>query len=352
MTDTEVQVEFQPDGSPPGRPSLRDPLQEDTCGEASDGTEGLLNFGRRDVEEPLLLLADVALAPPCVGHVSCSCPEVRQMERSFHSIRLQLQFFLSKADNLQDCLVSGQSHLEREALVAAVSTLLYTCRPFFNYLESTARSAALQNTHHPVDVCSELLHFSQQLCDRLEQLVLIYTSYDLLSLDETEPNNVSHFCIGQTRLGQLRLTIFRYCKPTPYLARVDSGLYKRMRWNVERLPDEQQRTEEEKDGGCEDRWDETKCHTDHYFLCYEDISNGDAEADGDRKEVRRDNVMRMWSIGQWVQVNPDPTTEDIYDWITCEVPQASYCRLFFLGDEEPSSCSATDCLQQLLLSHI
>lgn len=24
----------------------------------------------------------------------------------------------------------------------------------------------------------------------------------------------------------------------------------------------------------------------------------------------------MWSIGQWVQVNPDPDTEDIYDWYT------------------------------------
>lgn len=26
------------------------------------------------------------------------------------------------------------------------------------------------------------------------------------------------------------------------------------------------------------------------------------------------NVVRMWSIGQWVQVNPDPDREDIYDW--------------------------------------
>lgn len=49
--------------------------------------------------------------------------------------------------------------------------------------------------------------------------------------------SVSHFCVGQTQLGQLKLTIFRYCKPTPYLGRADRGLYKRMRWNVDRLGD-------------------------------------------------------------------------------------------------------------------
>lgn len=30
----------------------------------------------------------------------------------------------------------------------------------------------------------------------------------------------------------------------PYLAQVDTGLYKRMRWNVEKLQDEQQTDEE------------------------------------------------------------------------------------------------------------
>lgn len=34
----------------------------------------------------------------------------------------------------------------------------------------------------------QLLDFSQQLCDRLEQLVVTYASYGLLCLDETEPN--------------------------------------------------------------------------------------------------------------------------------------------------------------------
>uniref|UniRef100_A0A4W6FML9 Si:ch211-214c7.5 n=1 Tax=Lates calcarifer TaxID=8187 RepID=A0A4W6FML9_LATCA len=203
------------------------------------------------------------------------------MERSLQSMQLQLQFFMSKADDLHDCLVNG------DAL---------------------------------------LLDFSQQLCDRLEQLVLTYASHSLLCLDETEPNSVSHFCIGQSQLGRLRLTAFRYCKPTPFLARVDVGLYKRMRWNVERLRDEQQH-QEQADGD--------------YFLCYEDIPNAHAGATG----------RQMWSIGQWVQVNPDPETEDIYNWYTYLQDPHYYHKLLFLGSEEPSSCSATDYLQQLLLSH-
>lgn len=51
-----------------------------------------------------------------------------------------------------------------------------------------------------------------------------------------------------------------------------------------------------------------------YFLCYEDISDTQTEADGDSQGVTHCNVVRMWSIGQWVQVNPDPDKEDIYDW--------------------------------------
>ncbi|KAM9769972.1 UPF0575 protein C19orf67 homolog [Menidia menidia] len=181
---------------------------------------------------------------------------------------------------------------------------------------------------------------------------------------------MSHFCIGQSQLGQMKLTIFRYCKPTPYLARVNSGLYKRMRWNVERIL-----YEKHQDGDCDD----SGCGSESfstlyfvlstytlsrlkavqaisfsyfvhfsYFLCYEDISNTHKEADRVSQDVSRDSLTRMWSIGQWVQVNPDPKTEDISDWITCEVPQANYHRLLFLGHEEPSSCIATNCLQQLL----
>lgn len=73
--------------------------------------------------------------------------------------------------------------------------------------------------------------------------VTVLTLFCLLS------PSVSPFCIGQIQLGHLRLTAFRYCKPTPYLARVDTGLYKRMRWNVEMVGDEQQLEAEEELGG-------------------------------------------------------------------------------------------------------
>ncbi|KAK2816841.1 hypothetical protein Q5P01_025032 [Channa striata] len=190
-----------------------------------------------------------------------------------------------------------------------------------------------------------LLDFSQQLCDKLEQLVLSCASYNLLCLDETEPNSVSHFCVGQCQLGQLKLTTFRYCKPAPYLYQMDTGLYKRMRWNVEKLQDGQQ-TDKEQGGDSKER----EAEIEYYFLCYEDIPNAHAESDWGRPGFSDGTVVRMWSIGQWVQVDPDPITENIQDWILCEVPQATYSRLLFLGSDEPSCVIATNYLQQLLLS--
>lgn len=38
----------------------------------------------------------------------------------------------------------------------------------------------------------QLLDLSQQLCDRLQQLVITYASYNVLCLDETEPNRYTH----------------------------------------------------------------------------------------------------------------------------------------------------------------
>ncbi|XP_059196177.1 UPF0575 protein C19orf67 homolog isoform X2 [Centropristis striata] len=301
-----------------------------------DCPESLQSSGQGEVEDPLSLLAAVALAPPggdpaaCSCHCeACSCVEVRWMERSIQSVEVQLQFLMSKADDLHDCLVNGQGNLDREALAAAVPSFLFTCQPFFNHLESQLHG------HLPLDIYTgrvQLLDFSQQLCDRLEQLVLTYASYNLLCLDDTKPNSVSHFCIGQSQLGPMRVTAFRYFKPTPYLPRVDTGLYKRMRWNIERLRDEQQTDKENEE--------DTVGDTEYFFLCYEDIPNPHAEADDES------HVVRMWSIGQWVQLTPD--TDDIYEWIMCEVPEAKYHRLLFLGSDEPSSCCATDYVQQLL----
>ncbi|AWP05869.1 putative UPF0575 protein C19orf67 -like [Scophthalmus maximus] len=325
-----VQVELQLETPPAGQQVFGGQPEEDMS----------------ELDEPLLWLADDAVAPPRGGCASCSCDseacrplEDRHAERSLQSMRLQLQFLMGKADDLHNCLKNdGLEHREREALAAAVPSFLYTCQPYFNHLESTARSNVSRNSPLPLEVYTELLDFSQQLCDKLEQLMLTYARHSLLCLDETKPDSLSHFCIGQTQLGRLRLTVFRYCKPTPYLAQVNTGLYKRMRWNVERLRDGLQQAGGEQGGGSED--------TEYYFLCYEDIPIASAEAFDESQGVSHGNVVRMWSIGQWVQINPN--TEDIYDWIMCEVPQAYYHQLLFLGSDEPSSSGATELLQQLL----
>lgn len=72
--------------------------------------------------------------------------------------------------------------------------------------------------------------------------------------------SISHFCIGHSHLGQLRVTAFLYCQLTPYLSQVDTGIYKRMRWNVEKLRDnELQQKEDEEDR--REKEEETVCDT-------------------------------------------------------------------------------------------
>uniref|UniRef100_UPI0037E734AE UPF0575 protein C19orf67 homolog n=1 Tax=Semicossyphus pulcher TaxID=241346 RepID=UPI0037E734AE len=359
MTDFEVQVEVQLTSNSPSDQQTSAGLQEVMSGvKESDWTGGLQNTGQ-EIKDSLLLLANVALLPPCGNDPSCSCDceacsscvEARRQEGGLQSLRLQLQFLLSKADHLHDSLINGRE--DSKALVGEVQHFLYTCQPYFNHLESTTRSILSPNTLLPFEIYPRLLDFSQQLCDKLEQLVLTYASYSLLCLDEAEPNSVSHFCIGQSQLGRLRLTAFRYCRPMPYLTRVHTGLYKRMRWNVERLRDnvQKQQANEGQGGEREEGKEETdREDTEYYFLCCEDVPHLQAKAAADIHDVSNGDVVRMWSIGQWVQVNPDPNTEDIYDWIVCEVPQATFTRLLFLGSDEPSSCSATDHLYRLLLS--
>ncbi|XP_019939562.2 UPF0575 protein C19orf67 homolog [Paralichthys olivaceus] len=371
MTGVEGRVRLQLENSPPGHEVIGGPSQVEVSAaerpsESGEGESDSRQRGRvmspiaeldeddeDDDDRPLSSVADVALAPPrgdpvacscdseaCSGDSeACSCLEPGHLERSLQAVLLQL--LLSKANDL----MNGQDHLEREAHAAAVPNFLFTCQPFFNYLESTAQIVVMSQ-HAPLPIYTRLLDFSQQLCDTLEQLVLTYARQSLLCLDESDPNSMSHFCIGQSQLGRLRLTAFRYCKPTPYLAQVDIGLYKRMRWNVETLRDKQKRADEEQSGESEEEA-ETVGDTEYYFLCCEDVPNAHA----DTNDESQGNVVRSWSIGQWVQVNPDPDTEDIYDWITCEVPLANYHKLLFLGSEEPTSCSATELLQQLLLSN-
>uniref|UniRef100_A0A3B4EC47 Uncharacterized protein n=1 Tax=Pygocentrus nattereri TaxID=42514 RepID=A0A3B4EC47_PYGNA len=260
-------------------------------------------------------------AAPSAGedaHCAPSC--LKMMDEKLHPIEEQLQYLLNKADEFQTQLIN-RYRLQSEGFARVVPTFLHTCQPYFTYLESTARNSSPDRTPLPTYIHTRLLQFSEQLCSRLEQLLIMYASFGYLCLEEENPLCISHFCIGQCQVDNIRLSIFRYCLPSPFLTSTDSGLYKRMRWNVERV--------RETEGG-EGRQEEKK--------------------ERGMEGTQVDRAVTMWSIGQWVQTYPDPETEDIYEWVLCTVPQGQYRELLCLGEEEPSSCIATDCLLELLLS--
>ncbi|XP_051994119.1 UPF0575 protein C19orf67 homolog [Xyrauchen texanus] len=269
---------------------------------------------------------------------SPSCQEKRMMDEKISPVEKQLHYLLNKADEFQAQLVWSRDCLQNDGFACIVPTFLQTCHLFFTYLESTARNSQPFCPPLSIYIRTQFLQFSQQLCSRLEQLVLMYASFNIISLEETDPLSISHFYIGQCQIDNMKLSIFRYCCPTPFLASASTGLYKRMRWNVER------------EGG--DRYDSAE----FYFLCFEDVPEvedveGEQECEGERTETGRDRrVARIWSIGQWVQTYPDPDTDDITDWVLCSVPCGQYKQLLCLGSEEPSSYTATDCLLEVLLS--
>ncbi|XP_072319719.1 UPF0575 protein C19orf67 homolog [Eucyclogobius newberryi] len=258
-------------------------------------------------------LASVALAPPCGKN--CTCYKCFGLE---WSLKKQLHFLMGKADDIQKNFFEVVS--DREACAASVKSFLFTCQPYFNHLESIVRGPLSESNHPSLYTLSD---FSQTLCNKLESLILTCASNNLLSLDETDPDSISHFHIGQCGLGPLRVTIFRFCQPTPYLAQVDTGYYKRMRWNVDRLG--QMETD----------------NTEFYFLCCEGVNTLPA---GASHSASHGGI--VWSLGQWVQASPE--TDDINDWILCEVPQGAYLKRVILGSEEPSCRVATDQLLQLL----
>lgn len=53
----------------------------------------------------------------------------------------------------------SQSHMESEALTAAVPSFLYSCQPYFNQLEAAARSCVFQITPLPFDVYTRVKVF-------------------------------------------------------------------------------------------------------------------------------------------------------------------------------------------------
>ncbi|XP_049577782.1 UPF0575 protein C19orf67 homolog [Syngnathus scovelli] len=260
------------------------------------------------------------------GHPSSSFMPRKRMKRNLWSIPPQNQVSVSKADNLHNKLVKGEVKKDNGLQAAALRSFIHICQPYFNFLETTARTSRLStDTKH----AQKLLEFSQELCDVLENLVQTYASRKLVTLDETDPDNLSHFCIGHIEMAKLRLSVtaFRYCQPMPYLVKDNTGLFKHMRWNVERL-----------DGA-------NGQVTKYYYLCYEDIPN--RHADGGKLDSK---AVRMWSIGQWVQVKPDPSTENIFDWVLCDVPEGAFEKLLSVGKQEPSSRTANDQMLQLIES--
>ncbi|XP_053471850.1 UPF0575 protein C19orf67 homolog [Ictalurus furcatus] len=317
---------------------------------------------------------DSAVAPSVGGETNCteaqlvSDPfsfDLKLMDNKLYPIQEQLQFLLREADELQNLIVYSEDRAQNESSALLVPKFLRMCQPYFNYLESTARNTSPGRTPLPQYIRTRLLEFCEQLCSRLEELIITYASYGYLTLTETDPTCVSHLYIGQCQVDNIKLSIFRYCQPTPFLASTSKGLYKRMRWNVERkIGTEAGREEEKNDNRTEVKQEmegeqEAKGvggtesnSTEYYFLCYEDIHLVEGEALREQTDRRpgQEAVLRMWSVGKWVQIYPDPDTEDINDWVLCAIPQGQYKPLVYLGEEEPLSCVATDRLLGVLLS--
>ncbi|KAF4075199.1 hypothetical protein AMELA_G00231860 [Ameiurus melas] len=317
---------------------------------------------------------DSAVVPSVGGETSCTeaqlvsdpfSRDLKLMDNKLRPIQEQLQFLLREADELQNLIVYSEDRSRNKSSALLVPRFLRMCQPYFNYLEATARNTSPVRTPLPQYICTRLLEFSQQLCSRLEELITTYASYGYLTLAETDPTCVSHFYIGQCQVENIRLSIFRYCQPTPFLALTSKGLYKRMRWNVERkIGTKAGREEEKNDNRTEvkqEMEEQQKAKgvggkkgnsTEYYFLCYEDSHLVEGEALREQTERRpgEEVVLRRWSIGKWVQIYPDPDTEDINDWVLCTIPQGQYKPLVYLGEEEPLPCVATDYLLGVLLS--
>uniref|UniRef100_A0A673HSX0 UPF0575 protein C19orf67 homolog n=1 Tax=Sinocyclocheilus rhinocerous TaxID=307959 RepID=A0A673HSX0_9TELE len=244
---------------------------------------------------------------------SSSCQDKRMMDEKISPSERQLKYLLNKADEFQTQLLWSRDCLQNYGFADLFCTS-YT-----------------------------LLQFSQQLCSRLEQLVLLYASFSFFSLKESDPLSISHFYIGQCQIDNMKLSIFRYCCPTPFLASASTGLYKPMRWNVE------QEIEGEVEG-------QTYDSAEFYFLCCEDVieaaddKDGEGRCEGENTETERETVERIWSIVRWVQTFKKINCVYMFCIVLCSAPCGQYKQLLCLGSEEPSSCTSTDCLLGVLLS--
>ncbi|XP_038234871.1 UPF0575 protein C19orf67 homolog isoform X2 [Dermochelys coriacea] len=206
---------------------------------------------------------------------------------------------------------------------------LQMCQPYFEYLESTARSYNSSLGALQASVRKRLLEISEQLALRLEQLVLMYASFSFVSLEDTDPFNVSCFFCGRFWLSEWRqLSVFRFCISAPYTAaRLPCNLYKKMRWNLDFL-------EEGVGAGGRRRGHRTE----YYFLCFRDTGRENAI-----------KMQKLWSIGRWVPLDPDTEHScDVLQWVLCPQPTGDFQPLLTIGFEEPSHTLATDLLVQIL----
>uniref|UniRef100_H3B7D7 Uncharacterized protein n=1 Tax=Latimeria chalumnae TaxID=7897 RepID=H3B7D7_LATCH len=282
------------------------------------------------------------LSQPASQGKSSAAPAGAMMDEKLQPIEQQLKYLLKKAEEFQMHLLYSRDRIRKEEFARAVPVFLQTCQPYFEYLESTVRSVLPGKKLLPNYIQKRLLQFSQQLASSLEQLVLMFASFGYILLEETDPCSISCFYRGQFRLGpSYHVSIFRYCIGTPYTAALEPRhLYKRMRWNVDIM--------EELSNG-----DGSEPRTEFYFLCYRDtepelgVTNQSAA-----KNVTTTKPHRLWSIGRWIQTEPDPTQSDLFSWILCKQPKGDYESLLTIGFEEPSQILATDLLVELLTNQV
>ncbi|XP_051776683.1 UPF0575 protein C19orf67 homolog [Erpetoichthys calabaricus] len=163
--------------------------------------------------------------------------DISMMEKELHPVNLQLQELLKEAQKIKITLLYSQNLKNHEDLVSSFMAFVALCQPYFTYTESTARSVIMDQNPLPEYIRRELLHFSQQLSTCLENLIKMFATFSLITLDEADPCGMSHFCCGEVRLESwYRVLLFRYCSLTPFNARDEPhSLYKKMRWNVELL---------------------------------------------------------------------------------------------------------------------
>ncbi|CAL8332102.1 unnamed protein product [Lota lota] len=303
--------------------SLRAQLQDEKISEEQVISAAVLTLDvKQELKEILVEVFDGAFTLSCGEKKDCNTDEafdffnsieIRASAADIRPIKTQLQFLMGRAEDLQNQLAHTQDQQEREHLSTLVPTLLSGSQPVFTYLESRARSRLNQQPAGPLPSTSSSI------------------------------------------ANRLKVSMFRYHVATPFISRggAHPGLFKRMRWNVEKLSNDQlhphlhhhhqqQQMEEP-----EERQLETGGDTEYFFMCYEDIPKGVSGEEGEGLAPGAP-ATRRWSIGRWVQTIPDPDTEDIYDWALCEVPQARYLKLVSLGSKEPSVCHATDCLLGML----